>query len=337
MLREIIQEEIPGPQDFSASILDLPIDSFGMVVLRGRVEAALGRPVSDNVWGRIETLNDVLALSSEENISPSVGASYQMRRSYSVNMPQMAMGGLSESWLLKELGDLHWGMIASGLGSQSSSITDGDGNRLYATFTRICYSLQEPLGAVSENSSLDLSGSISRFGAGTFISDIGLGHDLAPGEARLMSNFSRRGKADNTSLLKGQPTIPEDCRIPEVALPAFMLEYRDRRSANPDAALFDSEYEIVPFHDINGVGLLYFAAYPIISDICSLRYFAGFSALSTVSRDVYYFANTDTEDSLIFRIHRWKLSGSVLDTETSLSRKSDGALMAYLVTRKSNG
>jgi probable biosynthetic protein (TIGR04098 family) len=337
MLREIIREEIPGPQDFSASIVDLPIDSFGIVVLRGRIEAALGRPVSDNVWGRIETLNDILALSPEENNSPAAGASAQMRRVYSVNMPQMAMGGLSESWLLKELGDLHWCMIASGLGSQSSSITDGSGNRLYATFTRICYSLHEPLGTISENSSLDLSGSISRFGAGTFISDVGLGHDLAPGAARLMSNFSRRGKADNTSLLKGQPTIPEGCRIPDIALPTFMLEYRDRRSATLDAALFDSEYEIVPFHDINGVGLLYFAAYPIISDICSLRYFAGFSTLSTVSRDVFYFANTDTEDPLIFRVHKWKLSGSVLDTETSLSRKSDGALMAYLVTRKSNG
>ena len=121
MLREIIREEIPGTQDFSASIFDLPIDSFGMVVLRGRIEAALGRPVSDNVWGRIETLNDILALSSKESISSSVGASSQMRRSYSVNMPQMAMGGLSELWLLKELGDLHWGMIASGRRSQSSS------------------------------------------------------------------------------------------------------------------------------------------------------------------------------------------------------------------------
>jgi UDP-3-O-[3-hydroxymyristoyl] glucosamine N-acyltransferase len=26
-------------------------------------------------------------------------------------MPQTAMGGLSESWLLKELGDMHWGRI----------------------------------------------------------------------------------------------------------------------------------------------------------------------------------------------------------------------------------
>lgn len=337
MLLEIIREEIPGAQDFSASISDLPIDSFGMVVLRGRIEAALGRPVSDDAWGSIETLNDILALSSERSALSGSALSSRTRRSYSVNMPQMAMGGLSESWLLKELGDLHWSMIASGLGSQSSSIVDGSGNRLYATFTRISYLLQASMATIAENSSLELHGSISRFGAGTFISDIGLKQELAPGAARLMSNFSRRGNADNTSLLKGQPTIPANCPVPEIALPAFMLEYRDRRSTVPDASLFNSEYDIIPFHDINGVGLLYFAAYPIISDICSLRYFAGFAGFSTTSRDIYYFANTDAGDGLIFRIHRWTLAGSVLDTETSLSRKSDGALIAYLVTRKSNG
>ncbi len=64
MLRQIIAEEIPGSPDFSASISDLPIDSFGLVVLRGRIETALGRSVSDATWERIETLNDILALSS---------------------------------------------------------------------------------------------------------------------------------------------------------------------------------------------------------------------------------------------------------------------------------
>ena len=62
------KKEIPGFQDFSASIFDLPIDSFGMVVLRGRIEAALGHPVSDNIWGKIKSLNDILALPSEEYI-----------------------------------------------------------------------------------------------------------------------------------------------------------------------------------------------------------------------------------------------------------------------------
>jgi probable biosynthetic protein (TIGR04098 family) len=337
MLRQIIQEEIPDLPDFSASISDLPIDSFGMVVLRARIEAALGRPVSDDVWGGIETLNDVLALSSAQEIVVPSRTAANERRSFSINMPQMAMEGLSESWLLKELGDMHWGMITAGLGSPSSALKDGSGNRLYATFTRICYSLQRPLGAIAENTSLDLRGTISRFGAGTFVSDIALVHDLAAGEARLMSNFSRRGETNNTSLLKGQPTIPRDCPIPEVALPAFMLEYRDRRAAIPDAPLFECEYEIIPFHDVNGVGLLYFASYPIISDICSLRYSADFAERSTISRDVYYFANADIKDVLIFRVHKWEQSQSALNLETSLSRKSDGRLMAYILTSKASG
>jgi probable biosynthetic protein (TIGR04098 family) len=337
MLRQIIQEEIPDVQDFSALISDLPIDSFGLVVLRGRIEAALGRPVSDQAWGGIETLNDVLALSGAQTGVPRFQAAAAERRAFSINMPHMAMGGLSESWLLKELGDMHWGMITTGLGSQSSALRDGSGNRLYATFTRISYSLQRELKAIAENTRLDLLGTISRFGAGTFISHVSIVHNLAAGEARLMSNFSRRGETTNNSLLKGQPIIPNDCPIPEVALPEFMLEYRDRRAVKPDHALFESEYEVIPFHDVNGVGLLYFASYPIISDICSLRYSRGFAQRSTISRDIYYFANADIEDVLIFRVHKWEQSPSSTNLETSLSRKSDGRLMAYILTRKSGG
>jgi probable biosynthetic protein (TIGR04098 family) len=337
MLRQIIEEEIPGSPDFFAAISDLPIDSFGLVVLRARIEATLGRPISDDAWGGIATLNDILVLSAAEEIAPQSQDTLMERRRFSINMPQMAMGGLSESWLLKELGDMHWCMITSGLGSESSSLKDGSGNRLYATFTRIRYSFRKPLSAIGENSSLDLRGKISRFGAGTFISDIALGHDVAAGEARLMSNFSRRGETNNTSLLKGQPTIPPDCPIPEIALPPFVLEYRERRATKLEAPLFECEYEIIPFYDVNGVGLLYFASYPIISDICSLRYAADIANRSTISREIYYFANADINDRLIFRVHKSDLSASALDIETSLSRKSDGLLMAYVVTRKSNG
>ena len=66
MLRQIIQEEIPDVQDFSLPLADLSIDSFGLIVLRGRIEAALGQPVSDTAWDSIETLNDILALSAAE-------------------------------------------------------------------------------------------------------------------------------------------------------------------------------------------------------------------------------------------------------------------------------
>jgi probable biosynthetic protein (TIGR04098 family) len=337
MLRQIIQEEIPDVQDFSLPLADLSIDSFGLIVLRGRIEAALGQPVSDDAWDSIQTLNDILALSTGEARASSPRPATMERRRFAINMPQMAMEGLSESWLLKELGDMHWSMITNGLGSPSSALRDGNGNRLYATFTRINYAFGRPLGVIGENTSLELLGKIARFGAGTFVSRIALVHVDVAGEARLMSNFSRRGEANNTSLLKGQPTIPPDCPIPDVPPPNFMLEYRDRRVASVPPALFESEYEIIPFHDINGVGLLYFASYPIISDICSLRYAADFAARSTISRDICYFANADAKDMLVFRVHKWEQSGAMLNVETSLSRKSDGRLMAYVVTSKSGG
>jgi len=336
MLRQIIQEEIPDVQDFSLPIADLSIDSFGLIVLRGRIEAALGQPVSDDAWDSIETLNDILALSADGALLAPPRPATMERRCFAINMPQMAMEGLSESWLLKELGDMHWSMITNGLGSPSSELRDGNGHRLYATFTRIDYAFDRPLGMIGENTTLDLRGTIARFGAGTFVSDIDLIHDHAPGKARLMSNFSRRGKTTNASLLRGQPMIPPDCQIPDIPPPDFMIEYRDRRATTLPPALFETEYEIIPFHDVNGVGLLYFASYPIISDICSLRYAADFAARSTVSRDISYFANADVGDRLMFRVHKWDSSDGGLDVESSLSRKSDGRLMAYMVTKKSD-
>ena len=92
--------------------------------------------------------------------------------------------------------------------------------------------------------------------------------------AELMSSFAKVGEAaSNTSLLKGQPEIPPGCCIPALdELPAFASAYRECRAAPLPAPLFECEYEIVPSHDINGVGLLYLAAYPAINGICAARY-----------------------------------------------------------------
>jgi len=155
------------------------------------------------------------------------------------------------------------------------------------------------------------------------------------GTGTLMSNFSRRGAASNSSLLKGQPVIDPDCNIPDVPKTSFAQAYHERRSMAAPPARFECEYQIVPFHDINGVGLLYFAAFPIISDICAMRYRADLAArYSTQSRDIYYFNNADPDDTLIFRVHGWDVSQARIDMETSLARKSDGLTMAYILTSK---
>jgi probable biosynthetic protein (TIGR04098 family) len=105
------------------------------------------------------------------------------------------------------------------------------------------------------------------------------------------------------------------------------------RASYPSSDIFSCEYEIIPQYDINGVGLLYFAAYPIISDICEER-FASERNLSTTKRDVFYFRNCDPVETLVFRIHRRQSSDLLVESETSISRKSDGALMARIFTRK---
>jgi probable biosynthetic protein (TIGR04098 family) len=339
----LLEKEIPGFTVDQAGLAfwQLGVDSFGMIELRVTIEHALGAAIPDAFWTRLETPAQLLDYAGERpRKALEVTAKPSLRRHYSLNMPQMALGGLSESWLFKELGDAHWAMITSGLGAPSSALLDGNGDRLYATFTRLRIQATAPLASFEENAELALEGRICRFGAGMFFSEIALAGAGKGLSASIMSSFTKRGSlTSNSGLLKGQPAIPAGCPIPDVATrPEFGQGYRERRGVALPAALFETPYEIIPYHDINGVGLLYFAAYPIISDICELKYMgrANDWALqaSTVARDVFYFANCDAHDRLIYRVHARHDAPSVVDIESSLSRASDGALMAYLVTRK---
>jgi probable biosynthetic protein (TIGR04098 family) len=267
-------------------------------------------------------------------------ASPSLRRDYSINMPQMALGGLSESWLFKELGDIHWAMIAGGLNSQTSLLADANGDRLYPTFTRVRIAATAPISTVPENTHGTANGHIRRFGNGVFFGEVRLSLGTNTIDVQLMSSFTKRSQAgSNASLLKGQPPVPENCAIPNLeALPAFAEEYRERRRGPFAKPLFTCEYKIIPFHDINGVGLLYFAAYPVINDICELNYMdRGLDwALdsSTLTRDILYFANSDLNDRIVYRVHSQYVQGRTIRIESSLSRASDDAMMAYLVTEK---
>lgn len=260
------------------------------------------------------------------------------RRIQYVNMPQMALSGLSEPWLFKEIGDLHWSVLTRGLRTPSSAVVDSEGDRLYATFTRICLTADQPLTDIAENDRLTLDLEMERFGAGMFFSKASLAGATGSAHAQIMTSFSKFGEAgSNTSLLKGQPVIPDGCEIPPLpALPDFAAQYRARRAAEVAPPLFECEYEILPPNDINGVGLLYFAAYPTIIDLGAMNHFGRrlFSDFSTTYRDAYYFANCGPSETLIFRIHSAEEGDDGIKFDATLSRKSDGKVMAFVSTRK---
>lgn len=264
----------------------------------------------------------------------------QITRRYALNMPQMALGGLSEAWLFRELGDLHWTMISEGLRSPSSQMADANGDRLYATFTRLQLTSTRPLRAFAENDQVAARGSMRRFGAGVFFGEVSLGDDAHRIDARLMSSFTKRSSSSsNLSLMKGVPQVPPDCSIPTLAeLPGFAHEYRQLRAAERKPAIFEHQYRILPYHDINGVGLLYFAAYPTINDLCEMQYFADDVSWclrsSTVSRDVHYYGNCDFTDRIVYRLHERQDEGNRVTLSSSLSRASDGMTIAHLITTK---
>jgi virginiamycin A acetyltransferase len=354
----LLRREIPEFQDsdLDRPLLDLKIDSFGLINLRILLEGLIERQIPDSQWGAVQTPADLLKLAGAVAATAPAAVSRPVieiplgaiasgqrpggeRRMQDVNMPQMALSGLSEPWLFKELGDLHWSVLTRGLQTPSAAVADSEGARLYATFTRIRLSADQPLTNISENDSLALDLDMERFGAGMFFSTARLEGATGSAEARIMTSFSKFGEAgSNTSLLKGQPVIPDNCEIPALpALPDFAQEYRAQRAAELPAAIYETEYDILPPHDINGVGLLYFAAYPTIIDLCAARKYGPrlFADFSTTFRDIGYYANSGPQETLVFRIHREEVDDGKIAYDATLSRKSDGKTMCFVSTTKS--
>jgi probable biosynthetic protein (TIGR04098 family) len=149
----------------------------------------------------------------------------------------------------------------------------------------------------------------------------------------VMSSFSRIQEPGNSrSLVKGQPAIPVDFALPSAsALPAMAQEYRSLRAAEPDTPIRTCDYQINPVHDINGVGLLYFASYPIIVETCLRRFWREEALWSPVARDCCYFANSGPDETLEFGLISFEVSGDRARAVCSLTRQ-DGTRMALVST-----
>ncbi len=280
------------------------------------------------------------------------------QKNYTINMPQMAIEALSESWLFKELGDTHWEMLCKGLETKSYNLTNDTNDRLYATFVRLKIRCSKNLKAFKENDTVDLSGKMTRFGNNMYFSDINFETKNGQIDAKLMTAFSIRNEYDNTKLSKSEPNTAINHVENLAQLPKIGNEYRQIKKGmltvledgdysfnleNDDNPIFTTDYEINPFYDLNGVNLLYFAAYPIINDVCEARYFNKLDAENrweqnyfTAYKDVLYYANCNYNDSLVYKLLSVKpFSENAFLLSSMLSRKSDGAQIARIFSVKS--
>jgi probable biosynthetic protein (TIGR04098 family) len=240
-----------------------------------------------------------------------------------------------------------------GFEQNSSQFKDERGNRLYPTFIRIRYSLSS-LRKFNENEIIDFAGSIEGFGSHTYLSNVVGFSGTDKIDATLMTTFSFREQGNNADMVKATPLTKAN-KIPQLSqTPLFLNDYRLLRknlledyfcpygSFTFDAEeLYSCEYTINPYYEINGVGLLYFASYPAISDKCSNDYLKQygnsinfFDDYHTVFRDVFYFANINCNDTIVFQLNCVVQEDNLLKIISCLYRKSDSQLLAKIITVK---
>lgn len=295
------------------------------------------------------------------------------KRAYCINIPQMLSGRLSENWLMKELGDIHWEMISDGLQVPTGAITDSNGERLYASFVRIQWisSKYSGLGSFHENDGISIDGQLTQYKAKTFLSHntiVNNTQDTAI-DISMVSVFSSRKANDNEKLIKGTPLqlanskVSIQQKLPEELKTFFRIKNYLFTPSDKDLTLnihqfcgidfqitgdsiYTTDYEIDPYDDINGVGLLYFASYSKISDKCERHFFekqilntqenfnwATFS--DCVARDIHFYGNANPKEQLIYELdHASWIDDVIIQLTTSLYRKKGKKLIAKIFTIK---
>ncbi|MFH8786798.1 beta-ketoacyl synthase N-terminal-like domain-containing protein [Streptomyces roseoverticillatus] len=261
-----------------------------------------------------------------------------------LGLPALAIGGLSENWLLREAGDLHWSLIGEHFGLPVAELADADGNRLLPAFVRARITAADSLRAFAEHDEGTLSGTLTRIDEQTFASDVRFCTATASVGVRLLTAFVRRGAGN--WLTPGTPQGEGRAPVagPGAELIEFHRGFRAQLGAAPDGAeLYSDTYELNPFADVNAAGLLYFASYPHINDRGERKFAQSrvpdgewAAEAVTVSRDIVYLGNCGLDETVRYRLEECRPEADDRVALTSfLLRESDGRPLARIRTVKS--
>ena len=279
-----------------------------------------------------------------------------------INMPQTDALGLSENWLLKHCGDLHWQRIYEALGTKgahSELMRDEAGSQLYPTFVAIRCRYDTPLGCVRTGARFRSRAEMARFGTTFFNSNIIFESEDAHFTLEMLTTFAARDEEGGNALHRSVPLArcTGNCLTLAAAPPLLktgqslrhgdlhrydILGHRIPLGNTPEVA--STAYEPSPYFDYNGAGLLYFAAYPTIADtaerkmIMENRLFEGGRdwalITSTVGRDLFYHRNLNLGDGVLVRIKSMKREGEDFVIHTALSSERQGESLADVFTVK---
>lgn len=279
-----------------------------------------------------------------------------------INMPQTDAVGLSENWLFKHCGDLHWQRLFRGFGIEgidSQLMRDDIGDQLYPTFVAIRCRYSIPLASVRPGDRFTNLITMNRFGLRFYNSSISFQNEAARFRLDMLTTFAARDEEGRNALRRSVPMAGEVSEIPALDAPPAMLklgqafrhgdlkQYEILGNIIPlDAGsdVMSGYYEPSPYLDYNGAGLLYFAAYPAIADTVERRiirenrlFDSGRDwafATSTIGRELFYHRNLDIGDSILAKMKWFERRGREFVIHTALCSARDNGCIADIFTVK---
>ncbi len=274
-----------------------------------------------------------------------------------LGMPHLSATGLSESWLLKELGHRHWQALAHAAGGGRSDgapdFRDTDGAPVYAAFCALSIEAGR-FEEARENDPLLIRSTLSRLSRTQTASRHRLSVDgRKMGVVTLVSTFVRRTGASGGNhavarvAVPGLPELAAGVAAGSAADPARTLAERAAafrrgrgperlglgvRTASPVTTLTATP---CPGLDFNGAGFLYFATFVALADRTEWQAFPP-QALhaTTTAREVYFYGNADPGEPLAIHLTAARTAPGGLVHHCRVERAETGAALADIFTTR---
>jgi len=280
-----------------------------------------------------------------------------------IGMPHLDIAGLSESWLFRHAGHLHWTAIHESLGIAADELRNDRDERLYASFVAIRARYEIPLCEVREDDRLVAHAVMSPCGRTAATSEVTLRRDTAALRLSMASTFAAFVDDGAARALRASPLAPALAQTwpPLGAASPLHAWAKDARRGQPvedalwatalgadQASLGRVRLTPSPYGDYNHAGLLYFASYVGLADTAehlllspggpaasaAPRQIPWWQQTSTVARDVLYYRNLPCGEPLDAELVSLTPADDAVATHVRLFGARDGRLLADVLTSK---
>lgn len=269
------------------------------------------------------------------------------RSRYVAGMPQLTYTGLSENWLLKTCGDLHWQHLAGNAGLTAPAFRDANGNPVYAAFTAIRVR-DASLHAIVEHAEFAVDSRITPAGGVKHLSEHWVetqGVHLA--SVTMLSTFIRRTRErDNRSVVRTMPTVAERWASAAPSAEAAQLSLLGRRFRCGDwhahLGLLQAKHRMshtvdylpCPNNDFNGADLLYFASFQAMVDRAEWQWRRDSDPPTVSQRDLFFHGNINVGETLELTFSALHEDAEGVAHWCQIRRSRDGEKIADVVTKK---